>query len=340
MDQELLRALDVLRELPDRVGVRVRDLHALARDSLRLHPEVRVLEHLRVGVLGRAVRRDRVLDPARHAGREIAIVRGVVPGEHLGGHTLFEQRLHGLQALAHLLRVEQDVPALPVRLLSPVTEEESTQEEVRVVAVREGEAGRMSLGLQGPRRDSCRLPGVRRLQTFLVEQVLAVQHRRADVEVRHRVPLALGERDGGRRRDPAAPFLADPVGDVTDLDQVLVVETREDRADEVDQVVPGARGEFRGDPGRQLEVRNPVDPHLDAVRIAPLLHEVVEPRVVRGNEVAPLKNAERRALELSGRLSRVQHRQERCAGDAGSGRFEELTACVHRGLLVRGGSGD
>src|SRR5439155_22399433 len=172
--------------------------------------------------------------------------------------------------------------------------------------------------------------------TFLVEQVLAVQHRRADVEVRHRVPLALGERDGGRGRDPAAPFLADPVGDVTDLDQVLVVETREDRADEVDQVVPGARGEFRGDPGRQLEVRHPVDPYLDAVRIAPLLHEVVEPRVVRGNEVAPLKNAERRALELSGRLSRVQHRQERCAGDAGSGRFEELTACVHRGLLVRG----
>src|SRR5207244_10912744 len=55
-----------------------------------LEPEEGVLEHRRIGVLGRPVGRDRVVDPARDTRGQVAIVGRVVPGADLRGHALLE----------------------------------------------------------------------------------------------------------------------------------------------------------------------------------------------------------------------------------------------------------
>ena len=302
MQQELLGGGDVLGELPDRVGVGVRDRHPLAGQSLRLERDGGVLEDLGVGVLGRAIGGDRVVDPAGDAGGEEPVVRGVVPREDLGRHALVEHRLEELEALPHLARVDEDVLAGLVGLPGAVAEQDGPEEQVRVVAVREGDPGRMALGLQGPRGDARLLPGVGRGEPLLLEEVPAPQHRRHDVEVRHRVPAAVHDRDRQGRRDPAAELLADALGDVAEVHQVLVVERRQDRAHEVDQVVPGAGRELRREPRGQLEMRDAIDPHLDAGLLAPLLDELVEPGVVGGDEVTPLQDPQAGALDLGRRL--------------------------------------
>src|SRR5262249_1747324 len=62
--------------------------------------------------------------------------------------------------------------------------------------------------------------------------------------------------------------------------------------------------------------------------------ELVVPRVVRGDEVAPLQNTQRRPLDLRRRLAGLQHGQERTAGHARSCDLEEAAA-VDRRIDVR-----
>src|SRR6266851_3032853 len=79
-------------------------------------------------------------------------------------------------------------------------------------------------------------------------------------------------------------------------------------------------------------MRDVVDLHLDAVLVAPLGGELVEPDVVGRDEVAPRENAEGRALQLRGRLARVGHRQERGPRHTGPRHLEE-TAAAGRGVF-------
>src|SRR5256884_2911081 len=81
MDEELLRGLRVLRELPDGVGVRIRDGDALAGEALRLQPDRRVREDRGIGGLPRPAGPDRTVDPAPDAPPGVSGVRRVVPGE-------------------------------------------------------------------------------------------------------------------------------------------------------------------------------------------------------------------------------------------------------------------
>src|SRR5439155_19325555 len=165
------------------------------------------------------------------------------------------------------------------------------------------------------------LPCGRRLEAVLIEKILAPEHRRQDVEVRHRVPAAFDARDRLGRGKPAAPLLADLVDDVRQIDEILVIETGEDGAHEVDDVVTRSGRVLRGDAGGQLEMRNAVDPDLDAVLGSPLLDDLVEPYVVRRHEVTPLKDTQDSAPGLGGSPAGGEHDAE--PGRPGDGGLQE-----------------
>src|SRR5262249_25417832 len=151
---------------------------------------------------------------------------------------------------------------------------------------------------------------------------------------------ALDARDRVGGREPAAPFLTDLVDDVAQVDEVLVVEPGQDGAHEVDEVVAGAGRELRRNAGGQLEMRNSVDPNLDAVLGPPFLHDFVEPHVVGRDEVAPLQDAQGGALGLGGGPAGGQHGAE--PGRAGDGGGQESATLVRvgRNRLSRVGHGD
>src|SRR5262249_29722936 len=65
------------------------------------------------------------------------------------------------------------------------------------------------------------------------------------------------------------------------------------RSVEAEYVVPGAGGDLGGGARRQLEMRDVVDGHGNAVLLTPVLGEAVDPPVVFGDEVAPLKDLQR-----------------------------------------------
>jgi len=123
--------------------------------------------------------------------------------------------------------------------------------------------------------------------------------------------------------------------DVADVGEALVVEPGQDRRAVHDDVVAGARRELGGHPGGQLEVRDVVDADFDPVLVAPLLGElVVEPGVRGRDEVAPLKDAQGRALDLGRRLAGIEHGQERASGHSGAGDREEFPAVEGEGAAV------
>jgi len=68
--------------------------------------------------------------------------------------------------------------------------------------------------------------------------------------------------------------------------------------------VASAGGELGRHAGGDVEMRNVVDPYLNAVLVAPLLGELVVPGVVRGDEMAPLEDAKRRPFYLRRSLTR------------------------------------
>src|SRR5256884_622751 len=137
------------------------------------------------------------------------------------------------------------------------------------------------------------------------EEILAQEDGDGDEEVGHRVPRAADLTGALGGLQPAAVLLAQPIGDVGQVDQITVVLTGEDLAHEVDQVVAGARRELCRIPGGQLEVRDMVHPDLGAGLVAPQLAERVEPHVVGGNVMAPHEHSETRALDLRRRLSGI-----------------------------------
>src|SRR6266545_3335020 len=104
VDEELLRPLLVLGEVPDGVAVH----HVLGREPvgrpLERGHELDLLRHLRVFLLGGARHRDGVEDEGELAGQDAAVVRRRIPGEDLVRLRLLEQRAHELQRLDRLRR--------------------------------------------------------------------------------------------------------------------------------------------------------------------------------------------------------------------------------------------
>src|SRR6267143_3030414 len=144
---------------------------------------------------------------------------------------------------------------------------------VGVVAVRELHAGGMPLRLQLASRLAQIVPRLGLAHPDRREEILAPQHGYGDEEVGHRVPRAADLTGALGGLQPTAVLLAQPVGDVAQVDQIAVVLAGEDLAHEVDQVVAGARRELCRIPGGQLEVRDMVHPDLDPGLVAPQLAE-------------------------------------------------------------------
>ncbi len=71
---------------------------------------------------------------------------------------------------------------------------------------------------------------------------------------------------------------------------------------------------------------------LDAVLVAPLLGELVEPHVVGGHVVAPDQQPKVRALDLGRGLPRGQHVGQREAGASAAGGREEAAATQRGGV--------
>ena len=65
------------------------------------------------------------------------------------------------------------------------------------------------------------------------------------------------------------------------------------RREELEQVVPLLRGDLGVGAGPQVGEGDVIDRHVDSLGRAPVLGVLVEPHVVRGDEVAPLQDLER-----------------------------------------------
>ena len=90
-------------------------------------------------------------------------------------------------------------------------------------------------------------------------------------------------------RSRTAPVLAlRLLGDVAEVQHAGL--QRRGRHDPLDQVVTRTGVDLRCRPGRELGIVDVIDGDGDAVVLAPLLGEAVEPRVVRGDEMAPLED--------------------------------------------------
>ena len=175
----------------------------------------------------------------------------------------------------------------------------------------------MTRSLQLGRRLPDVVPGVRR-EAGGVPDVVPPHDGVGNVVVREREPL-LGPRVVRRALgdDPDLPELARHLLDDFRVVDHPVLELRGRRQVE-EQVVPGARGRLGGHSRGQERVEDVVDLDLDVVLLSPVhAPRLVEPDVVRGNEVRPLDDRqvalEPSPLEAERPVERVA---ESAAGDA------------------------
>src|SRR5262249_181306 len=77
-----------------------------------------------------------------------------------------------------------------------------------------------------------------------------------------------------------------------EMQQMLLVQVRAPRALEAQHVVSGLGGDLGRGAGREFKVRDVINRNGDAVLLAPILGEGIEPGVVLGNEMAPLQDFE------------------------------------------------
>ena len=185
----------------------VRRGHAdpLAARPRRLDGEERVLEDGGVRVLGRAVRRDGVVDPARDARGEEPVVGRVVPGEDLRRHALVEQRLGEAERLAQSPS-SRSWTFSPDGSVSVPPKLNNIERQMRFASAHWENAmpvgWPLGLSVRAATRASSHVSG--RLQVVRVEQVLPVEHRQQDVEDRDAV------RCGPRPRRAISPRGSSP----------------------------------------------------------------------------------------------------------------------------------
>src|SRR6516162_342258 len=187
----------------------------------------------------------------------------------------------------------------------------------------------MTLGLHCPAKRPPPIPCIRELRDAgFVEQVLPVENRNTDVEVGKSIPLGIDHAQVPRREQPATILLANTVHHIGEIDQLAVVERRQDLPLEEKNVVSGACGRLGSDAGGQLELRIVVYAHRHAVRSTPVPGKFIEIGVVIGDEVVPREDAQRRPLDLrrgNPGLPR-RHPGQRTSGDPDSGSCQKLSA--------------
>src|SRR5262249_43995218 len=131
--------------------------------------------------------------------------------------------------------------------------------------------------------------------------------------------------DLAAHRQHLAMLLLDLLDQRSEIKRVLGVEMRSARSVEAEDVVPGVGGDLCGGARRQLEMRDVVDGHGNAVLLTPVLGEAVDPPVVFGDEVAPLKDLQGLGRSKGGRHER-RRECRRQAGRPGNGarRLQEV----------------
>src|SRR5262249_42528757 len=152
----------------------------------------------------------------------------------------------------------------------------------------------------------------------LVPQVLAVKAGEADVVIGISAPgfAALVVRDLAADLLDFAILLLEPLNKAGETRQMFLEQVRPTEAAEHDQVVPGPRCNLRRGAGRQFEVWNVIDGDGDAVLLAPLPREAVEPGIELGYEMAPLEEPQCLGLSQGGRHERRrEHRRQPDSGD-------------------------
>ncbi len=335
--QELLGRLRVLGVLHDHL---IEEQVRLGRHADRADRVLRVVHvllqvpDLLVGrSLRRVVDRDAVVGQADLAIEEGLVVVRVQPrqrardegGVHLLG--IFE-RLDRLRAVDHdlVVRVHQFAAMRPEQPVRP-------QAVARRIA--QGKTGRRALGVQRLEQgQECRRVLGEGIETRRLDLALAVdQHRTGGAEADTDPLLAVGAQIGLAGRVPAAVLLAQVVGQVGDVEQLLRVEVG---------VVVGRQDDVRAGAGvgRDGRLRAHVfpalvvDTHLDAGLVGELLdvdHVGVD---VALHEAAPAQHAQlgallglqaQRGLRVDGGRPDRAGAERRARGDAG-GPFQEAAA--------------
>jgi len=295
VDEELLRALDVVGEFPDDVAVH----HVLEADradaALQRGREPDPVRDGQLLVLRGARRRDRVQHEGHLAGEERTVVRRRVPRHHLGRHRLLVERLDELDRVARVRRIEHDVFVLVLYRAAERIQDRAHRHR-RVELGRQADAdGDLMLALDFLADTQHVVPARGPMRHALLgPQIDPVIHRigneavgEAEVLLRPRVVGALD-----REVDRLAVLLRTLVVDLLVVDHLrLVTRCRPQEHEEIVTLL----GRHLGGRAR-IDRWNPdvIDDHLRVVLLAPLPGIcVVEPFVVGGHEVAPLENLQR-----------------------------------------------
>src|SRR5262249_27019262 len=132
----------------------------------------------------------------------------------------------------------------------------------------------------------------------LVPQILAVESREADVVGRQRTPrlAALVIRDLTADRLDLAVLLLHLADEVAEIEHVFLVEMRSAGSVKGKDIVPSPRGNLSRGACRQLQMWDVVNRNGDAVLLSPVRREAIEPFIVLGHEMAPLKDLQRLGL--------------------------------------------
>src|SRR5262249_22099347 len=147
--------------------------------------------------------------------------------------------------------------------------------------VPERNADRVALRFELAAADTDVLPGVG-FHPDLVPQILAVEAREVDVEIREGGPGLAEWVPGDLAADlrDLAVLLLELVDEAGEIHQVFFIQVRSAGAGEVEQVVSCPGRYLGGGARRNLQVRNVVDRDGDAVLLTPVLGKGIEPGVV------------------------------------------------------------
>ena len=250
---------------------------------------------------------------------DILVVAGVVPRKHVRRHRLLVEGGDELDRFDRLLAVERDFLAGLVLNGAAIAPHQAAPGGVRIVAVAERNPDRIALGLQLRAADPYVVPGLR-LDPDLVPQALAIHDREVDVVVGKCRPglVVLVVADLSADDADLAVLLLDRLDQARHVDKEFAIEVRAAGAVPPEQIVPRSGRRLGGRARGDVLHGDVVDGDVDIILLSPILGEVVEPFVVRRNEMAPLHDRQRLGV---GQRPRHEWRGKHWCG-AGGGKGE------------------
>ena len=210
---ELLGQLEVLGELPDR-ETQDRRRRVDSRGASGAVVMVDVVRDRHLLLQRGVVRADRVVDPGALPRQDAAVVRRVVPGEHLGLHRVPVELLVPLDDLRGLVGGDRRRLTIHLQHLRAVRPGDRPIGRVGVRAVADGDADGVALLLENLAVMQQIRPGLGHLQPGLLEVRHVVGSREGNPEPRYGPPSGLRLAALGRERIPAAVPLTERVDEV------------------------------------------------------------------------------------------------------------------------------